>query len=326
MILTLIFSSLFLALMAFFSAFVSGGTILNLLDIPSLVSVLFVFAILIFLTGYGKDFRKIFSSKKEFEKYDLVQIHKIEKVLDVSGKLFLYSSFILPLITFIYLLWNDDKSDLARIHLGPNVAVVLISIVYLCFLEMVIHCLKLKVRKQQVLYMAEINEATAKTSEKKVSTTSVIKVLFGIILFVAVICFSALMMDGGFTWGTKKPLLIALMDFPSLIMILAPSLALLAISGNWKEFFGAFKTVFSEKKISVTEKNLFSSAIKNIIAINIYGALYGTFIGFCGILINLEDASYLYSNVAVAILPLLYASIINLVLYLVEIRVNKVSE
>lgn len=327
MILTLVISSIFLAAMTFFTAAVSGTTVMFILDIPSIVSVLFVFVLLVLLTGYGKDFKKIFSSKKDFASYDLTQIGKIEKGLDVSGKLLLYSSFILPLITLIYLLMNDDKSDAVRQHLGPNLAVVFISIIYMCFLEMIIHCLKLKVRKAKVLYMAEPDETVEnKTAENKVCLSSVVKFVVGVVVLVGIIFITGIMLDGGFNWGKHTPLFAALSDLPSLIIVIVPSLVLLAVSGNWKEFFGAFKTVFSDRKITVTEKSLYVSAVKNVIAVNIYAALYGAFIGFIAILCNLEDVNYLYQNCAVALIPVLYASILNLVLYLVEIRVNKVAQ
>lgn len=325
MILTLVFSSLFLAAMTFFTAAVSGTSIIFLLDIPSLVAILLVFALLVLLTGYGKDFRKLFSSKKEFESYDLTQIGKFEKVMDVSGKLILYSSFILPLITLIYLLANDDRTAAVRQHLGPNLAVVIISIIYMCFLEMILHCLKLKVRKAEILYMAEPDEAgDKKQAESHVCVSSIAKCAVGLIVLIAII-FGIAMMIGGFSWGTQSTLFDALADIPSLIIVILPSLVLLALSGNWKEFFGAFKTVFSDAGISVTEKSLYVSAVQNVTALNIYGALYGTFIGFIAILSNLQSTEALYSNFAVALIPVFYASIINLVLYLVEIRINKVA-
>ncbi len=332
MILTLILSSLAVCAITVFTVFCSGGSLPLILDIPSLVSVLLIFTVLILLTGYGKDFTMIFSSKKKYAGLDLKQLQKTEKVLDVGSRLLLCGSVIIPLLTIIYLFMNDDMSEAYRVHVGPNLSVVMISVIYMCFLELVLCSLKLKVRKSLVLYMAEpydtslLEKDSDFTNRKKGSAVALVKFLTGLVVFVAIIVFTAWLSTGGYSWGQRTSLWRTVIDIPSLVIVIAATLLLLTVSGNLKEFFGAFATVFSDKKISVTKKHLYVSALKNGCSLNIYSGIMGTLIGFMAILCNLEDKSALMINMAVALIPLLYAGILNLVLFLVELRVNKVSQ
>ena len=63
---------------------VSGGRFWDVLDIYDFLAVLLFFAILIILTGYGKAFLRIFSSKKKFESLNLQELQETDNSLKIS--------------------------------------------------------------------------------------------------------------------------------------------------------------------------------------------------------------------------------------------------
>ncbi|MCR4741442.1 MAG: hypothetical protein K5866_01015, partial [Treponema sp.] len=120
---------------------VSGGSFGGVLDIYDFLTVILTFAILIFLTGYGKAFLRVFSSKKMFAALELKELQQTEYSLDLASKILLYSAAFFPTMYFIYILFTVwDQGD--KSSLGPNSAVLFLSIVYLCLLEMFIYMFK----------------------------------------------------------------------------------------------------------------------------------------------------------------------------------------
>lgn len=303
---------------------VSGGSFRGVLDIYDFLAVVLTFTILILLTGYGKAFFRIFSSKKKFAALELKELQQTEYSLELSSKILLYSAAFFPTMYFIYILYTVwDQGD--QSSLGPNSAVLFLSVVYLCLLEMFIFMFKAKTKKAIIMYMAEDEEK--KESPEKIKLSSVLKVLVGIVLIFGIILFQILLMKG-FTWDgwSSRSVLAPIIDFPSLLTSIIYVLPLIAISGNFGEFLAAFKTLFTNKKINVTKKNLYLNAVRTTIALNWFAGIATTIIGWIGMFYNLEDATFLFQNLAVSLIPIFYAILFNLLLTVVEARINKLAE
>lgn len=304
---------------------ISGGTFGGVLDIYDFLAVILTFAILIFLTGYGKAFLRIFSSKKKFQALDLQELQQTEYSLELSSKILLYGAAIFPVMYFIYILYTVWDDPASKYSLGPNSAVLFLSVVYLCIFEMFIYMFRAKTKKAIILYMAEDEEK--KYQPEKIKISSVIKTVIGIALILAIIIFQILLMKA-FNWNnwSSRSVLVAMIDFPSLLTGLIYVIPLVAISGNFMELCSACKTVFSNKKISITKKNLYLNAVKTTVALNWFAGITTTIIGWIGMFNNLEDADSLYPNLAVSLIPIFYTILFNLLLTIVEARINKVAE
>jgi hypothetical protein len=236
----------------------------------------------------------------------------------------LYSAAFFPVMYFIYILYTVwDQGD--QSSLGPNSAVLFLSIVYLCLLEMFIYMFKAKTKKAIILYMAEDDGKNA--NPEKIKFSSVVKVVIGVILIIGIIIFQILLMKG-FSWNcwSSRSVLASMIDFPSLLTSVIYVLPLIAISGNFRELCAGCKTLFSNKKINVTKKNLYLNAVKTTMVLNWLAGITMTIIGWIGMFNNLEDKSALYPNLAVSLIPIFYSIVFNLVLTVVEARINKVAE
>ena len=304
---------------------VSGGTFAGVLDIYDFLAVILTFAILIFLTGYGKAFLRIFSSKKKFAALELKELQQTEYSLELSSKILLYSAAFFPTMYFIYILFTVWDQDGSQYSLGPNSAVLFLSVVYLCLLEMFIYMFRAKTKKSIILYMAE--DDGKNELPEKIKNSSVVKAIVGIALVIGIIVFQILLMKG-FSWDgwSSRSVLVTVIDLPSLLSNLIYVIPLIAISGNFRELCAGCKTIFSNKKINVTKKNLYLNAVKTTMVLNWLAGITMTIIGWIGMFNNLEDKSALYPNLAVSLIPIFYSIVFNLVLTVVEARINKVAE
>ena len=303
---------------------VSGGSFGGVLDIYDFLAVLLFFAILIIITGYGKSFSRVFYSRKKFKNLDLKELKETDYSLTLSTKILLYSAALFPVMYFIYILYTVwDQGDISS--LGPNSAVLFLSVVYLCLFEMFIYMFKAKTKKAIILYMAEDEEKSQPA--EKFTISSVVKTIIGILLIIGIIVFQVLLMKA-FKWDnwSDRSILAPVIDFPSLLTGLIYVIPLVAISGNFKELFCGFKTMFTNKKIGVTKKNLYLNAVKTTMALNWFAGIATTIIGWIGMFNNLEDYELLYPNLAVSLIPVFYAIVFNLLLTIVEARINKVAE
>ena len=98
------------------------------------------------------------------------------------------------------------------------------------------------------------------------------------------------------------------------------------VSSNLTVFGKALAAVFKNKKITVTEKNLYENAVSTLRQILLFIGIQGTLIGFIGILFNLEDRAALGLSMMVACIVTYYAIIICALLLVVESRIHKLCE
>jgi hypothetical protein len=297
----------------------SGGLIWELVDYALLPGILLILALMIFLSGYGKPFLRIFQSSKKIKNTTLTELKKTEASLDYAFKALGFICVFLMLISGIYFYLNFENTN----TLGVNLATILLSFFYLSFLGMIFITLKGKLRSNIIRFMAEENtcENDKPAASGKKLALSIVKIFvslaFIIGLFFLIIHFSMANLTD------KNPLsFYFLRDLPGIIYIFIPTFLLLLVSDNLKSFFSALNFVAKNQKLSVTQKTISINAISTLRIIILLEGIMTTLGGFIGILFNLEDRSMLGLNFTVACVPMIYALLINLILLPVESKVT----
>ena len=324
MIFTLILSVILAFGLDWLCMILSGGTIRGLINGYELPGIIVILAGLIFLSGCGKDFCWIFRGSSSLQKLDLAELRKTEKSLDFANKVVFYICLFFILIGGIFFYLNIDF----RTSLGPNLATILASLLYMTFLVSFFITLKAKLRSKIINIMAE--EAPGTGGDKPAhQPKEIIKTVLQIVIALAVIIAMTIAVlifhvSNEQEAVTINPLMF--IDLPSFLYIFLAAFILLALSGNLKNFFKAFGAVFKKAKISVSQKSLYENAITSFRQIMIMTGIRGSLIGFTGTLFNLNDRSYLGINMFIAMIPTLYAIIICAVLMVVEARVGKLIE
>ena len=319
MIIELLLSFLILCITATMCSITSGGLIWELVDYALLPGILLILALMIFLSGYGKPFLRIFQSSKKIKNTSLAELKKTEASLDYAFKALGFICVFLMLISGIYFYLNFENTN----TLGVNLATILLSFFYLSFLGMIFITLKGKLRSNIIRFMAEENtcENDKPAASGKKLALSIVKIFvslaFIIGLFFLIIHFSMANLTD------KNPLsFYFLRDLPGIIYIFIPTFLLLLVSDNLNSFFRALSFVAKNQKLSVTQKAISINAISTLRIIILLEGIMTTLGGFIGILFNLEDRSMLGLNFTVACVPMIYALLINLILLPVESKVS----
>jgi len=319
MIIEFLLSFLLLCITASVCSLTSGGLIWELVDYALLPGILLILALMIFLSGYGKDFVRIFQSAKKIKKASLAELKKTEASLDYAFKALGFICTFLMLISGIYFYLNFDKTN----TLGVNLAAILLSFFYFSFFGMMFMTLKGKLRSLIINYMAEENtiENDKPASSTKKLALSIIKILVSFVfiigLYLLIIYFSTANLSN------EEPLsFYYLRDLPGIIYIFIPTFLLLLISGNFKNFFRALGFIIKNQKLSVTQKAISMNAISTLRIIIFLEGLMTTLCGCIGMLFNLEDRSMLGINFTLACVPMIYALLVNLILLPVESKIS----
>ncbi len=317
MIFTFLLSLIPIAVSSVLASLVSGGRIFEIIDFPDFLTVTVIFVACILISGYSKSFCTLFSSKEKYEKLTLTELQQTDYSFELGGKILLYTNLLFPILFAIYIWANFADYD--RCSLGPDIAVLLLMFVYALIYGMIICTAKAKVKKSIILYMAETDEKSCSDSEKIIKK-DIIKLIVGIVLLILIIYLNFFIV--GYYWRKIGSIL----DFPSILGILIYVLPLLAISGNLRIFLKSIKAAFVNKKINITQKELYLNAVKTTNRLTWMGAFVMQIIGMIAMCNNLEYEWMLWPNLAVNIIPFLYATIISLLLLIVETRINKLSD
>ena len=296
----------------------SGGTINGLVNGFELPGIILILALVLFLSGYGKAFCLIFCPPSKLKKLSLEELRNSEKSIDFAIKALLYVCLFFMLVAASMFYINFDY----RMTLGPNLATIIGSVYYMVYLDTILITLKGSLKKKIISFMAEEAEIEQrqKTPAKEI-VKNLVKTLCVIVLIVAV------------AWGILafhvtniqeywKPSVMAFVDLPSALYLILGAIPLMLISSNFVTFGKALAAVFKNKKITVTEKNLYENAVSTLRLILFFIGIQGTLIGFVSILFNLENRAFLGINMMVASIVTYYAIIVCAILLLVESRVR----
>lgn len=318
MIIEFLLSLLVLCLTSCLCILTSGGLIRELFEPALLIAVPGILAVMIFLSGYGKSFIKIFYTPKKIKNTELSELKKIDSALGFALRALIFICCFIMLISTIYFYLNFDETQ----TLGFNLSVLIVSILYMTFFGMLILTLKGKNKTRIIRFMADETEQEKPDSiSKKQRVLSVCKILISLVLIIGLyylIIFTSTVNHSG-----QEPLsLYYLTDIPGLIYIFIPPFLLLAISGNFKNFFKALKYAATNTKLTVSQKAVSIHTIQLLGKILLLEGIMSALSGYLGILYNLADRSMLGINYSVACVPLIYALIINLILLPVESKIS----
>ena len=322
MIIQFLLSFLVITVVDVLCMILSGGSVWGLINGFELPGIIIILALVLFLSGYGKAFCVIFCSREKLKKLSLEELRRSEKSLDFAIRALLYICLFFMLVAASMFYINFDY----RTTVGPNLATIIGSMHYMLYLDTIFITIKGSLKKQIISFMAEEGEVipNEKTPAKKV-VLSILKTLCVLVVIIAVAwgvvyCHTGNMQD---YW---KPSLLAFLDLPSALYLILGCMPLMLVSSNFMIFGKAVAAVFKNKKITVTEKNLYENAVATLRQILLFIGIQGTLIGFVSILMNLEDRSLLGINMMVASIVTYYAIIVCAILLLVESRIRTLCE
>lgn len=326
MIIEFLLSCLVLLISSIFGTLVSGGAVFDSLffrsDVILFVLLLVILGVFIFISGYGKPFIKVFTTKKSFNKLELKSLADIEKSIIYASKVAAYEAIFFVCIgtVYYYVNWMNTQT------LGFQLSLMILSLRFICIIEIILFSMKAKVKKQIIEFMAEAeskHEACKKTAKeiiiKLVKVLLVCSIVLGLTVFI-IMNYTKNESDIYFghieTW----------IDIPSLIQVIVPALLLLLCNGLWKDFFLGIKAVIKDEKLHFSEKSKLANAVSTVRYIVLFSSLIAVMLGYYAVLTYLEDKSSLGPNMMIATIPCFYAVIINLILLSVEARLDHISE
>ena len=300
----------------------SGGSVWGLINGFELPGIIIILALVLFLSGYGKAFCVIFCSREKLKKLSLEELRRSEKSLDFAIRALLYICLFFMLVAASMFYINFDY----RTTVGPNLATIIGSMHYMLYLDTIFITIKGCLKKQIISFMAEEDKVVPneKTPAKKV-VLSILKTLCVLVVIIAV-AWGVVYCHTGNMQENWKPSLLAFLDLPSALYLILGAVPLMLVSSNFAVFGKAVATVLKNKKITVTEKNLYENAVATLRQILLFIGIQGTLIGFVSILMNLEDRSLLGINIMVASIVTYYAIIVCAILLLVESRIRTLCE
>ena len=322
MIIQFLLSFLVITVVDVLCMILSGGSVWGLINGFELPGIIIILALVLFLSGYGKAFCVIFCSREKLKKLSLEELRRSEKSLDFAIRALLYICLFFMLVAASMFYINFDY----RTTVGPNLATIIGSVHYMLYLDTIFITIKGSLKKQIISFMAEEDEVVPneKTPAKKV-VLSILKTLCVLVVIIAV-AWGVVYCHTGNMQENWKPSLLAFLDLPSALYLILGAVPLMLVSSNFAVFGKAVATVLKNKKITVTEKNLYENAVATLRQILLFIGIQGTLIGFVSILMNLEDRSALGINIMVASIVTYYAIIVCAILLLVESRIRTLCE
>ena len=322
MIIQFLLSFLVITVVDVLCMILSGGSVWGFINGFELPGIIIILALVLFLSGYGKAFCVIFCSRSKLKKLSLDELRQSEKALDFAIRALLYICLFFMLVAASMFYINFDY----RMALGPNLATVIGSVYYMVYLDTIFITIKGSLKKQIISFMAEESEVVPgeKTPAKEI-VKSVVRTICVLLLIIAV-SWGVVYCHTGNMQENWKPSLLAFLDLPSALYLILGCVPLMLVSSNFMIFGKAVAAVFKNKKITVTEKNLYENAVATLRQILLFIGIQGTLIGFVSILMNLEDRSLLGINIMVASIVTYYAIIVCAILLLVESRIRTLCE
>ena len=255
-------------------------------------------------------------------KNTLIVVKDIEKSIVYASKVAAYEAIFFVCIgtVYYYVNWMNTQT------LGFQLSLMILSLRFICTIEIILFSMKAKVKKLIIEFMAEAesNNETCKKTAKEVilnllKIVIVSAVLFGLAVFVIMNYTkneSEIYFGNIATW----------LDLPSLIFLIVPALLLLLCNGLWKDFFSGIKSVIKGERKNVSEKSRFANAVSTARYIVLFSSLIVVMLGYYAVLTYLDNKAALGPNMMVATIPCFYAVIINLILLSVEARLDHISE
>lgn len=314
MIIQFLISLLFTTIISFFVLISSGGFIFILWDF-SLIYIILSLLPLLIISGQLKDFLFAFSSKQKLQNAQLVQLKKTKNALIFVRKSLFFVSLFFACFSAVFFVYNYDIIE----YTGPNLASLMLPLIYGLFFALLFIPLEKGLQRKIILFMAE-EPTTEKTDlpNTNFNFVSVIKLALCILFFVSIFILFR------FTNIANDKEISSPIDIYFILFMIGFLFINLICSGNAKNFFGAFASLFSAKKIDVNKQNLFINALNTAQKTLFYSGFFCTLIAFMAIMANLEDKSALVTSTYVALLPSFYGITTSFIIFVVKSKINKV--
>lgn len=323
MIIEFLVSLAVVCLTAVACSFTSGGFVGELVSPTLLAGILLVLAVMVFLSGHGKAFLLIFCPGKKLKSADLGQLKKLDGALSFALEVLFFVSLFFTLLGGIYFYLNIDE----RQTLGVNVSTVILSAYYFCFFAMILIAIKGKNRLRIITFMAEDDSDDTETPPRtKRHIVLRAMTIFASVAVIVALYVLVIYMNTANRSGEAPISLLYLTDIPSLIFAFVPPLLLLAVSGNFRNFFCALRAAFRGSRLSVSRKSVFVNAVQGMRHIALLCGIMCTLGGYMGMMVHLEDRESLGVVFMVASVPLIYGIFVNLVLLPVESKITRLCD
>lgn len=300
----------------------SGGLFWELIEPALFIGIPAILTVMIFISGNGRAFLKVFAGAKKIKSAGLKELKQTESAVSFAFKTLIYICLFFMLISTMYFYLNLDETQ----TLGFNLATVIISIYYMCFFGMILITIRGKLKTNIINFMAE--EESVPTAKKLNGRAILFRCIKIVICLAAIIgIYLLIIYSNTVNHSGSEPLSFYNMrDIPGLVYIFIPTLLLITVSGNFKNFFNAIKFCFSGEKLSVTQKSVAVNSIETMRILFFLDGLMCTLDGCLGMLYNLEDRSMLGICIVIACVPLIYGLLVNLILLPVESKVAQLSD
>lgn len=120
-----------------------------LIDLPSLIIVLVFTVPALFKGGVWKDFMRAWKLLRKDYTCHLSELRRTLDVVEMMQKQLIYAGVLCMLLSFITILGQLTRPE----HLGPNLAVAILTILYAVIFEMLLLPLQLEVKRRIIDYM-----------------------------------------------------------------------------------------------------------------------------------------------------------------------------
>lgn len=117
--------------------------------------------------------------------------------------------------------------------------------------------------------------------------------------------------------------LVAFWNAPSLVIVLVIPISMLILSGTLQDFLVGLKFAVINNSISVKQLKASRNAYDLGIKLVMLSAVFGSMTGFVNLLSSLDDPSAIGPALAIALLTIYYAVIINMFLYGIRSKIKR---
>lgn len=273
----------------------------------------------LFITGNFSSCGLLFSSKGKIEKCTLSQYQNLYQFISFIIKLqFLFALFFTG-IASVMLIFNLQNLS----SCGPNMDTVLEAPFFAFLFAIILTPIQTRVRLMTISFMEEdgndgnsFDERNVNSHKARVSYV-VIKTATSILWIILCVWFCSI----AFMKNNQK--IPIPFDIPSLLTLILFAAIYILVSGTTKEFLGALKCVFSDRKPNVSEQAKYSESIAGLIKTLLCAGSASSIAGMIAILCCLEDSSVLAANYYVSLLGFLYSVFFCILLLIIHTIINR---
>lgn len=150
-IITLLLLVIVTGFLSLCSGMMAFSEIIYYIDVPSLI-LLFLFTVpVLFICGMQKDFVRVFAMGNPDRHFTLAEMKRSLEALSLLQRQIVYGSLLTVVFSIIIILTRLTDLEV----LGPNVAVICLSVFYAAITELLLLPLNIYVKKRIIDYMEE---------------------------------------------------------------------------------------------------------------------------------------------------------------------------